>query len=345
MRPKIILHVGPHKTGSTYLQKRLTENRGHLEDLGVFIPSTGWGTTGHHQLVDVLRGWLPVSEECSLNALKFEISGHDLSLITSENFIFLNEQQLRVFRDLFRGYDIEVVFFLRHPANVWPSHWQELIKHGADTTFAEYMLCIFGLSSLVDVSPVMPRLQIRRLSEVFGIGSLKIISYENLLEAEEDFFEFFWRSILRKPDRAFAGDRELVNKSFAADHVEMVRQLNTTYLLERGQSPGTALRRAYEVSLRDRDPAGPFKAFVEEFRENAASLRLSSDLPIMAEIFEDLAGEFGSVIVNRHTDKQILKRPVGERMVTYGSRDWILRSGQSSYVREIYSKLVRDLNE
>lgn len=343
MRPRIVLHVGPHKTGSTYLQKRIFENLCHLREQGIFVPKTGWIPHGHHKLVDVLRGWVPETEDCSLAALRTEISGSETTLITSENFVLLEDQHLAAFRDAFNDFDIFVIFFLRHPVNIWPSHWQELVKHGSDITFAEYMLCIHGHLAQVNILQTIPNIQIRRLSSIFGINGLKIVVYENVIDAQLDLFEFFWRSCLGACDCAFAGSGNLVNKSFTADQVEMVRQLNAMYVTENKQLAKASLRIAYRESIKGQDLGEAYQAFVRAFDANAVSLRVPDELPLISSIYRDLAEEFGSLIVNRHSDKQIMKYPIEERQIKFGSRDWLYRSDQTEYVRSVYTKVMSQM--
>jgi hypothetical protein len=52
---KLLLHIGPQKTGSTYIQKYCFENRHHLLSLGVNYPTAGRlehvSPYGHHEAV------------------------------------------------------------------------------------------------------------------------------------------------------------------------------------------------------------------------------------------------------------------------------------------------------
>lgn len=56
-RPRLILHIGSHKTGTTAIQAALAADRGRLADAGVIYPETPWfgGTTvAHHGVAHAL---------------------------------------------------------------------------------------------------------------------------------------------------------------------------------------------------------------------------------------------------------------------------------------------------
>ena len=57
MAGRIILHAGPHKTGSTALQRALHGSRRQLAERGVIYPDRGLLNLGHHGAVNWARGW------------------------------------------------------------------------------------------------------------------------------------------------------------------------------------------------------------------------------------------------------------------------------------------------
>ena len=54
---KYFFHVGPHKTGTTAIQKSLRESREALLKAGIFVPEELTGGLGHHEIPWVLFGW------------------------------------------------------------------------------------------------------------------------------------------------------------------------------------------------------------------------------------------------------------------------------------------------
>ena len=48
---KVVIHIGVHKTGTTFLQAALTRNRGSLLERGVYYRPIGNGQTSHYVIV------------------------------------------------------------------------------------------------------------------------------------------------------------------------------------------------------------------------------------------------------------------------------------------------------
>ena len=60
---RLVIHAGPHKTGTSYIQQRLTDNRDFLRQSGWIYPSIGtMGTEGQH-VISWWRAcqWIPRS--------------------------------------------------------------------------------------------------------------------------------------------------------------------------------------------------------------------------------------------------------------------------------------------
>lgn len=94
-RPRIILHLGLHKTGSTCIQHHLHHYRDRLAEQGILVPETGFGEgaalregalTGHQGLAAALaRG-----DDAPWTALRHEIrrSGAQTVVLSCENFSY-----------------------------------------------------------------------------------------------------------------------------------------------------------------------------------------------------------------------------------------------------------------
>lgn len=93
---RLVLHLGLHKTGTTYIQHHLIGHREVLRQAGILIPETGFeppdpglrggATPGHQGLVAALRA----SNPAPWQALRREIaaSGADTVLLSCENMLF-----------------------------------------------------------------------------------------------------------------------------------------------------------------------------------------------------------------------------------------------------------------
>ncbi len=142
---QLVLHVGLHKTGSTYLQQRLFACRNALKNQGILVPLTGVETdtdahirpdahSGHSGLFRAIRGErLGVFED-----LQREIAASpcDTVLMSCENMLFpyLHERQEALdalFAQLGGFREVQVVAFARRP-DVWlDAYYREWVLNGA----------------------------------------------------------------------------------------------------------------------------------------------------------------------------------------------------------------------
>lgn len=97
--PRVVLHIGTYKTGTTAIQKHLHGLRATLRASGVLYPDTGVPAEsslhGHHELAAVFWSLSPDAArvEAQYGALRAEIasSGADTVLISSEQFCSVND--------------------------------------------------------------------------------------------------------------------------------------------------------------------------------------------------------------------------------------------------------------
>jgi hypothetical protein len=102
---RIIVHAGPHKTGTTAIQDFLASNRATLRSVGVHYPKFIPGRTGQHNVPWSIKGWnlrllgaeheheLPraildnyLGEARTLGAHTLLLSSEDFSLLTAEEW-------------------------------------------------------------------------------------------------------------------------------------------------------------------------------------------------------------------------------------------------------------------
>ncbi|MCP2343600.1 hypothetical protein [Actinomadura rupiterrae] len=144
MRPVVFLHVGAPKSGTTYLQNVLWENRGALAEQGVLYP--GSDPAAHVRAAFDLRGAFFDGDRDphvtgAWGRLVDEVRAWDggVSIISQEllGAAFPDHVQ-RAFSDLSFA-DIHLVCTARDLARQIPAHWQEDVKNRMTLTFAEYL--------------------------------------------------------------------------------------------------------------------------------------------------------------------------------------------------------------
>jgi len=154
---RMILHVGPQKTGSSSLQALIAQHRCVLSDHGIFVPP---GVTeeypGHHMvpyrllgrkvftlggtevddLAELFSTWLIATSESDCDTIV--ISAEDLSIMSESTWRefgqILTESQDR---SGVRISTLEVVFVKRDPEARARSGAKELVKHGATAPISQ----------------------------------------------------------------------------------------------------------------------------------------------------------------------------------------------------------------
>lgn len=138
-RPRLVLHVGPHKTGSTAIQEHCHAHRPELEAAGYWYPRAGTWFVQHAALPATLirrHMFLPPSmlggsTEAVLDEIAREVPRGYVTLLSSEVFwellMFLPDAAARLFGLLDGRYRMTVLVFDRpDESRAWSS-----IKHMA----------------------------------------------------------------------------------------------------------------------------------------------------------------------------------------------------------------------
>jgi hypothetical protein len=140
---KLFLHVGLAKTGTTFLQAVLAENRPRLREAGFIYPFVR--REGMFQAAVEVRGdndrWGldPELVDGTWQALLDKAAGFDgTALISHEILAGASESQIAKAAEGLTGFDLHLVVTARDLARQVPAHWQEAVKNGQTFSFAEY---------------------------------------------------------------------------------------------------------------------------------------------------------------------------------------------------------------
>lgn len=237
-KKKLVLHIGPHKTGSSYLQRTFYESSAAFREKGIYYP-VEWVTSqyGHHKVSALLsRGKIEELVEFLADPLACE----ETLVISSENFDRLNNEEVALLRELFKDFEVTVVYFKRSAPGLVVSAWQERVKHGGTMSFFE-----FAFSHVVH--PLNSRLLnhclvLDNYVKYFGIEAIRILDYDSAALNRSLFDKFCEAADLVVLKGA--GEHRLVNKSFDLWEIEIVRGLNLLARLE-NKLNGLNVRSAY----------------------------------------------------------------------------------------------------
>ncbi|MGI8578414.1 MAG: hypothetical protein ACR2KG_10985 [Nocardioidaceae bacterium] len=142
--PTVYLHIGPPKTGTTYLQDVLWRNRKRLSRLDIALPDRS--PTAHFQAALDLRAMefaghhdRAVRGAWQRLVAKCQSAGSDKVIITHELFAGASQEQIeRVAADLAPA-PIHVIYGARDVARQLPAVWQETLKNRRTSSFRQFL--------------------------------------------------------------------------------------------------------------------------------------------------------------------------------------------------------------
>jgi hypothetical protein len=147
MSRRVYLHIGAPKTGTTYLQERLTLNAASLRSHGVHVPTSSVRVSPalfhFRAALDVLEqdwGGAPGHAVGAWETLVKRVRRLDGTVVVSHEILApaRPERIRRVMRDLADS-EVHVVYSARDLGRQLPAAWQESIKQGRKWTFRRFL--------------------------------------------------------------------------------------------------------------------------------------------------------------------------------------------------------------
>jgi hypothetical protein len=221
---RFVIHVGPHKTGTTYLQRCLDQNAAAFRRQGIIVP-TEWRDSpenpSHTGLVRPIRQGRAADLAGIFN--EWRRLPDALIALSSETIFECNDDELQALRDLLSDADYTIVYYIRRWSELIMSSWSELMGQGWTMPFPEYVLGL--IENPAAVPAINADINLARLARVFGKDRIKVTSYNSVLERGGDIFKHFARHHLGRPDYA-ALAATVINPSVSPVESELRRALN-----------------------------------------------------------------------------------------------------------------------
>lgn len=285
------LHIGPRKTGSTYLQQSLFAVRDRLLQHGVYYPKNEMMLSDKSRFHDRLhqvfvRPGQTAAEENRVLGLAFQAlrgSGHDHVVISNEMLSTVPIEGLKTLRKWMGDAEVVVVFYVRRWSDRLPSNWNQAIKGGSNQPFQDY------LDKFMRSPRVSPQINYTKIwdkfASVFGRDSIILVSYSNLMDRKEDVFRHFLREIL---DVKAELDPELrrsdVNTILAPVQLEVLRVLNHA-VRSAGLTHRPVRKARFMRDTMNQIPA-PLKAAIQEAMTRVS---INDGAPEFAKAFADMS--------------------------------------------------------
>jgi hypothetical protein len=229
-----LLHIGPHKTGSTAVQGAFHLARERLAGQGVVYPGRGrqplWpilAVTGQ----PALRGE-PSPEMAYWDRLVRDIraAGEQRVVLSSEFFAEADDETVRrVIEDL-GGPDVHVVVTLRSLIRILPSQWQQYLQNGYQFPYLEWL---DGILSEPPRTPT-PGFWRRHRHDALIARWVNVVGAQNLTaivvdESDRLMLLRTFESMLGLPGGFLVPEEGTANRSLTGPEAELVRLLNAEF--------------------------------------------------------------------------------------------------------------------
>jgi len=242
VKPRYIIHIGPLKTASTYLQQCLTEARLPLQGQGVCYPEELLDKDANFMHFPVHLALVRNKGE-TLRPIfdKLNASGHDTIVLSSEHLSLLRPDLLKFLRELTSADEVRVVYTCRRWSDRLSSIWNQTLFMGGTQSLPEFYLAMLAgvapnyypprLKEVGPASDLDYSITWRSLESIFGRENLQIFPYSDIMDRDGDLFHHFCRDILgleHVPQTSVTGTRRWA--SMSTEDQEILRVLNQLYV-------------------------------------------------------------------------------------------------------------------
>lgn len=263
----VVLHVGTMKSGTTYLQARLEQNRDRLAADGVLFPGPTWKSQllAAGSAVTRARRSKNLRNGAGLwGQMRTELLGWTgpKALLSVEHLSRASETQARAIVAALEPSEVRVVLTVRDLGRVVPSAWQQTLKAGDHATFDAFLEAIVAMPTTAQASDgeaeegsaltarTFWKMQdaarhARRWGGAVGVENLVIVTVPPAGSAPELLWERFCRAVDLDAHRYPTDDAHLLlNPSLGVAAAEVVRRIN-----ERLHHHGVGLRQPEHRNL------------------------------------------------------------------------------------------------
>jgi hypothetical protein len=319
---KFFLHVGPHKTGTTSIQKFFVDNRAICFQSNLIYPQRMQSIFGHHPFRDLVD-----KEALGEEDIQFFNNENRDFLLSSEDLISLGRDKFQYLRHTLDSKQLVVVFAWRRASFKLYSIWQETIKHGGTQTFFSYYhdhLARPGQSQMLSAD-----LKLNMFCHVFGKQNVRVIDYD-ASAANNSLIQDFVSAVDLKWDANFVTPEknpDAVNRSMSLADIEIIRALNQIFKT-RYNIQGSWVRNKYQ-----------------ELTEKLCELGVPELKHIIGHYESEL--KVGNYLIDNRGEK-IMTEKYSDNLLNYepNTQIKVLKVAQPDWIFEpVAQKIVNDLTE
>jgi hypothetical protein len=261
----VLLHIGPHKTGTTTLQGAFHHARKALRGNGVHYAGkrrqpwlAALAVTGRRG-----RPGDPPAAQKHWRGLVREVQAEGGSrrvFVSSERFADAKPDSIRRIIDELGGPRVHILITLRPLAKILPSQWQQAVRNGLPMPYGKWLKNILTDPEKATVSPSFWTRHahdklVERWASIAGPDRVTVLVLD---ESDREMFLRAVESMLALPSGVLVPQPSLANRSLTQGEVEMLRYLNAEFKRQKwpGQLYARYVRLGAIKSMLEREP-GP----------------------------------------------------------------------------------------
>lgn len=228
-----LVHIGPHKTGTTTLQGAFKLARPWLGTYGVeYVDAESRRAAAATPRRARLAGQqAPQQPGWSELVAKVRAAGDRRVVVSSERFCNADEKVAQRIVGELGDSQAHVVVTLRPLARIVPSQWQQYVQDGLRTPYHEWLDGMFLRSPYEKPTPSFWRRHrhgelVRRWAGVVGPENLTVIVVDG---SDPGMLLRTFESLTGLPDGSLVPKDDVVNRSLTLGEVELVRFVNEEF--------------------------------------------------------------------------------------------------------------------
>jgi hypothetical protein len=331
---KFIIHIGPHKTGSTYLQYGFFDNRLTLREQGVNYP-TEWTSAEFDWNHRGLYRQLKLGDEPGV-ARDFEsvrAAGYPVNVISCEDLSLLQPPALKVLAK-HAGPESQIIFYVRRWSELLPSLAQEQIRQGENRLLPEILFD--HMTRPFESDALNFCISLARFEEVFEKDALRLVSFNSVLENHLDIFQHFISEIVgADPLQTVLPQKK--HSSLPIGDIELLRIMNHLFRTQAGQLAYWPAQ-CFTEALRTH-PLITTRASMEECIRN---IHINEFARPLEDLYTSIGARFNGRLVRPIYDNNLFKRI--EKDLPFIDPSYLIKDGVLAEIRELFQALVHQPN-
>lgn len=231
-----LLHIGPHKTGTTSIQGALFAARNAMAEHGVVFPAPSRHPMEAALGVCARPGMMgetkPTEKHWQRLVDLVHATGKRTSVVSSEFFADAPDDETiaRIVDDLGRD-RVHVLITLRPLAKIMPSQWQQYVQNGLRMGYEDWLTHMLRKAPYEKPNPSFWRRHrhdrlVERWARVVGAENITVVVVD---DSDRGGLMRTFESLLGLPDGLLEEVPDTANRSLTLAETEMLRKLNMEF--------------------------------------------------------------------------------------------------------------------